>query len=366
MMSADRISAWELQELLAAGQAVTVVDIRSPADREWSIPGSLQLDAYEAAKSGSLGPLANFNFPPGPVVTVCGMGATAAKATDLLRAQGVQAMTLEGGMRAWSLAWNTAQTTISGCDVLQVRRTGKGCLSYIVESQSEAVVIDASLDPDVYVRLLRERGWRLAAVADTHIHADHLSRSRLLAQQEGVDMWMPAQDRTQYRVRSVADGDRIIFGSTALLAMRTPGHTEESTTYLLNSAAAFTGDTLFLNSVGRPDLEGGTGPQLATRARLLHESVRRLLQLPEASLVLPGHVSEPVPFDDRMLATTVATIRDSVALTRLDSAAFVEAVLTRIPPNPPNHSRIVELNERGEVPEDLSELEAGANRCAVV
>jgi len=274
-------------------------------------------------------------------------------------------MTLVGGMRAWSLAWNTAQTTISSCEVVQVRRTGKGCLSYVVESQSEAIVIDASVDPDVYVRLLRERGWRLVAVADTHIHADHLSRSRLLAQQEGVDVWMPAQDRTRYPFRSVADGDRIIFGSTELIAMRTPGHTEESTTYLLNTTAAFTGDTLFLNSIGRPDLEGGTRQQLATRARLLHKSVRSLIQLPEASQVLPGHVSEPVPFDDRVLATTVATSLDSVALTRLDSAPFVEAVLTRIPPNPPNHSRIVELNERGEVPGDPGELEAGANRCAV-
>jgi glyoxylase-like metal-dependent hydrolase (beta-lactamase superfamily II) len=365
MMSADRISARELQELLAAGQPVTVVDIRSRADREWSIPGSLQFEAYDAVKSGSLGPLANLAFPPGPVVTVCEMGGTAAKATDLLRARGVQAMTLEGGMRAWSLAWNTAQTTISGCEVVQVRRTGKGCLSYIVESQSEAVVIDASVDPDVYVRLLRERGWRLVAVADTHIHADHLSRSRLLAHQQGVDVWLPAQDRTQYLLRSVVDGDQIAFGSTALVAMRTPGHTEESTAYLLDSTAAFTGDTLFLNSVGRPDLEGGTRQELASRARLLHISIRRLLQLPEAAQVLPGHVSEPISFDGRVLATTVGAIRDTVSLVRLDSAAFVEAVLARIPPNPPNHSRIIELNERGEVPEDPSELEAGANRCAV-
>src|SRR5713226_113872 len=365
MMTADRISARELQELLAAGQPVTVVDIRSPADREWSIPGSLLFDAYEAAKSGSLGPLANFTLPPVPAVTVCGMGATAAKAADLLRAQGVQAMTLEGGMRAWSLAWNTAQTTISGCDVLQVRRTGKGCLSYIVESQSEAVVIDASLDPDVYVRLLRERGWRLVAVADTHIHADHLSRSRLLAQQERVDVWLPAQDRARYHFRPVADGERIVFGSTALVAVRTPGHTEESTTYLLASTAALTGDTLFLNGVGRPDLEGGSREDLVVRAQLLHRSIQRLLQLPEACQVLPGHVSEPTPFDGRLLATRVGTIRDALALARLDSTSFVQAVLARIPSDPPNHLRIVELNVRGEVVSDPGELEAGANRCAV-
>ena len=65
------MSTEELQDLLAAGQPVTVVDIRTPADREWSIPGSVQVDAYDAVRSGSLGPLADRDFPPGPVVTVC-------------------------------------------------------------------------------------------------------------------------------------------------------------------------------------------------------------------------------------------------------------------------------------------------------
>ncbi|HEV2027741.1 MAG TPA: MBL fold metallo-hydrolase, partial [Candidatus Dormibacteraeota bacterium] len=298
-------------------------------------------------------------------VTICGTGRTAATATALLRATGVQAVTLEGGMRAWSLAWNTAQATISGCEIVQVRRTGKGCLSYIVESDSEAVVIDASLDPDVYVKLLRERGWRLVAVMDTHIHADHLSRSRLLAQQQRVELWLPAQSRIHYPFRPLTDGDRLFFGSAELVALATPGHTTESTTYLLDSAVAFTGDTLFLAGVGRPDLEAGSREESASRARLLYQSISRLLELPEAVLVLPGHISEPIPFDGRLLTSTLKTIRDTVALARLDQAAFVEAVLARIPPNPPNHSRIVELNERGELPEDPSELEAGANRCAV-
>jgi glyoxylase-like metal-dependent hydrolase (beta-lactamase superfamily II) len=262
------MSTEELQDRLAAGQPVTVVDIREPADREWSIPGSIQVDAYDAVKSGSLGPLAGHDFPPGPVVTVCASGRTAATAADLLRATGVQAVTLEGGMRAWSLAWNTAQTTFSGCEIVQV-------------------------------------------------------------------------------------------------ALATPGHTAESTTYLLDDAAAFTGDTLLLAGVGRPDLEGGTPEESASRARLLYASVSGILDLPEAARVLPGHVSEPIPFDGRLLASTVKTIRDTVVLARLDQAASVEAVLARIPPNPPNHSRIVELNERGELPEDPSELEAGANRCAV-
>jgi len=360
----NRISAEELQELLTAGQPVTVVDIRTPADREWSIPASFPIDAYDAVNSGSLGRLADLKVGPGAVVTVCGMGRTSAKAAELLRAAGIEALTLDGGMRAWSTAWNIAETTISGCELVQVRRTGKGCLSYIVASHAEAVVIDASVDPEVYAELLAARGWRLVSVADTHIHADHLSRSRLLAQREGVDFWLPPQNRARFPFRPIVDGGRIAFGSASLVALHTPGHTEESTAYLLDNAV-FTGDTLFLASLGRPDLEGGGREQAAMRARQLGESIRRLLELPAFTLILPGHVSEPIPFDGKLLATRVGEIRETVPLMRLEPDAFVEAVLARIPPTPPNHLQIVELNERGELPDETTDLEAGANRCAI-
>ena len=364
-VTADHISVRELQDLIATGQPVNIVDVRSAADVDWAIPGSAHVDAYDALKSGRIGPLADLNFASGPVVTVCGVGQTAAIATRMLRARGVQACTLEGGMRAWSLAWNTAEAAIGDCDIVQVRRTGKGCLSYMVASQTEAVVIDASVDPDVYVRLLAERGCRLVAVVDTHVHADHLSRSRLLAQITGAELFMPVQDRVHYRFRSLDDASLIQFGPTELVALRTPGHTSESTTYVLESGAAFTGDTLFLSGVGRPDLEGRGGEDARRNARLLHESIGRLLRLPSDTVVLPGHVSDPVPFDHRLLATTVRATRDRVTLLRLDADAFVETVLARIPPTPPNHLQIVELNERGELPDDPSELEAGANRCAI-
>ena len=365
-MTAERTSVSELQELLAAGRPVTMVDVRSLADVDWAIPGSILVDAHDALKAGHLGPLAQLNLPPGPVVTVCAMGNTAAIATDLLRARGVEASTLDGGMRAWSLAWNIAESTVAGYEIVQVRRTGKGCLSYIVASQAEAVVIDASIEPDVYVRLLKQRGWRLVGVLDTHIHADHLSRSRLLAEREGVELCLPAQRRAHFPFRAIADGDTIPFGVAELVALLSPGHTADSTTYLLANVAAFTGDTMFLAGVGRPDLEGGDRNEVVTRVRLLHESIRRLLELPADALILPGHVSDPIPFDGRLLATRAGTIRDTVPLTRLDQDVFVEAILARIPPSPPNHAKIIELNERGELPDDPSELEAGANRCAIV
>ncbi len=147
--------------------------------------------------------------------------------------------------------------------------------------------------------------------------------------------------------------------------MSTPGHTAESTAYLLDKAAAFTGDTLFLAGVGRPDLEGDDREDMARRARQLHESIGRLLELPAEALVLPSHVSVPIRFDKQLLAASVGEIRDAVSMTRLSRDAFVDAVLARIPPSPPNAFEIVELNERGAVPANANDLEAGANRCAI-
>jgi len=103
----------------------------------------------------------------------------------------------------------------------------------------------------------------------------------------------------------------------------------------------------------------------AARARDFHASISRLLELPARTLILPGQVSEPIPFDGQLLGSQFGEIRKGVPLMRLDCEAFAEAVLARIPPPPPNQSRILKLNERGEGPDDTSELEAGANRCAI-
>jgi len=103
----------------------------------------------------------------------------------------------------------------------------------------------------------------------------------------------------------------------------------------------------------------------AARARDFHASISRLLELPARTLILPGHVLEPMPFVFELLGSQFGEIRKGLPLMRLDCEAFAEAVLARIPPPPPNQSRILKLNERGEGPDDTSELEAGANRCAI-
>jgi glyoxylase-like metal-dependent hydrolase (beta-lactamase superfamily II) len=270
-------------------------------------------------------------------------------------------------MKAWSLAWNKADVHLpqSETRVIQVRRVGKGCLSYLIGSRGEAAVIDPALDPEIYLELVGEYGWTLRHVLETHIHADHLSRARKLAERSGATLHLPAQNRVAFSFDAVQDNDMLHVGAAKLTALHTPGHTGESTCYLLDGRALFSGDILFLTSVGRPDLEA-TAEEVRERARLLYQSLQRLLTLAPETLILPGHTGEPILFDGKPITASLAEISDRIELLRLSENQFVETILSRIPPTPPNHHRIVELNEVGLFPVDApTNLEAGANRCAV-
>ena len=363
----NEIDVVTLQEWLRTGRSVVVLDVRNDEDhQQWSIPGSRHVNAYQDLKAGRSGPLAQLSLPSGvPVVTVCNVGRMAAVAAEKLQQRGVEALPLRGGMQAWSLAWNLAEVAVQNAQILQVRRTGKGCLSYIVASDGVAAVIDPSLPAEDYVALAEQRGWRIESVLETHIHADHLSRARILAAQTGARLMLPQQNRVAYPIAPIASGDVIAVGSARLEAIRTPGHTLESTCYVLQNEAVLTGDTLFLAGVGRPDLKASED-EAQRRASLLYGSLLRLRALPDDVLALPGHASEPVAFDGKPLAGRTGEIFSRLQDWFVSEQVFTSRVLERIPATPPNYVRIVELNEAGEpLPEDVTELEAGANRCAV-
>jgi glyoxylase-like metal-dependent hydrolase (beta-lactamase superfamily II)/rhodanese-related sulfurtransferase len=358
-----------LRRWLEEGRPVTVLDVRPAAERaEWAIPGSLHVNAYEALKAHDPSALADVDIPGDePVVTVCAAGKTSLVAAEQLAARGVEALSLEGGMKAWSLAWNTAEVPLStsGIHVIQVRRAGKGCLSYLIGAGEEAFVIDASLDPQVYLDLARSRGWQITSVFDTHIHADHLSRSRQLAEQSGARLFLPDQQRVSFPFTAMRDGDTFATPQLMLTALRTPGHTLESTCYLLNNAFLFTGDTLFPTSIGRPDLHADE-QEARARSALLYQSLHKLLALPLEMLVLPGHASQPVPFDGLLIGARLAEIDEQIGLLHVTQTVFVETLVQRLPATPPNYERITRLNEAGLFPDhEVTELEAGANRCAI-
>jgi len=361
------ITVDELRGLLEHGEPVTVLDVRSATDRaEWQIPGSTHADVHDALWAGDRA-LAHLDLPADrPVFTVCGRGRTSLLAAHQLRARGIPARSLVGGMEAWTLAWNTADVPVAGTTarVVQVRRTGKGCLSYLVAWERHAVVIDPSVDSQVYVDLARTRGWTITGVLDTHVHADHLSRARALAEHTGATLYLPRQDRVAFRFTPLEEGADVQVGEARLRALHTPGHTFESTCYLLDGRALFTGDTLFLNAVGRPDLEASPD-ETRRRAQALHGSLQRIFGLPRDTLVLPAHTDRPVPFDGQPLCAALGRVRERIDLPLDSEPAFVEAILARIPPAPSNHKQIVMLNEAGLLPDGDAALEAGANRCAV-
>jgi glyoxylase-like metal-dependent hydrolase (beta-lactamase superfamily II) len=216
----------------------------------------------------------------------------------------------------------------------------------------------------VYLWLAEGRGWRITRVLDTHVHADHLSRSRRLAELLGATLHMPEGAPVSYPFAALEDGDALEVGSATLEAVRTPGHTPESTSYLLDERALFTGDTLFLSAVGRPDLDA-TPEGSRERARELYRSLQRLFALGADTLVLPGHTSKPVAFDGEPISAPLSEVRESVRVLREGEDTFVEKIAGHVSPTPSNFAHIVELNRAGVSPEgDPTELEAGANRCA--
>ena len=118
---------------------------------------------------------------------------------------------------------------------------------------------------------------------------------------------LPAHQRVRFPFQKIADGDRVSLGSASITAMHTPGHTNESTSYVLNQAAVFTGDTLFTNGVGRPDLHAD--PEAARqRARALFRSLTHLQQLRPETIVLPAHTREPLALDSQPVAARLGAV----------------------------------------------------------
>jgi glyoxylase-like metal-dependent hydrolase (beta-lactamase superfamily II)/rhodanese-related sulfurtransferase len=356
-----------LQDWFSAQRPVTVLDVRNDAARaQWSIPESLHVDAYDQLRSGLPGRLASVDLPRDrPVVAVCNAGRVSQLAANVLTIRGFDAWSLEGGMKAWSLAWNQAEIPMAdpGVRVIQLRRAGKGCLSYLVAPAGDAVVIDPSLEPPVYQRLVQREGWTLRHVVETHVHADHLSRGRALAAATGAQLHLPRQRRVTFAFTPIDDGHQIVVGNTTITALHTPGHTDESMTYLVNGIV-FTGDTLFIRGVGRPDLHTHRD-EARRRARDLFDSLKTLMALPSETLVLPGHTSGAIPFDGQPLTARIQDARAWLTPWMVTEATFVERLLADLPPAPPNFAAIVALNETGDAAADPTELEAGANRCAV-
>jgi len=257
MDAVKEINTNTLRDWLETGKEVSILDVRPIQERtEWFIPGSIYVNAYDKLKAKHPDALHGLHLDKTiPVVTVCASGKTSLIAAGILNEIGFEAYSLQGGMKGWSLSWNTSKLSFPAFEIIQFRRTGKGCLSYIISSNKEAIVVDASLSIEAYQEILLKEKLTLKYVIETHIHADHLSRSKQIAESNNVTLHLPVPNKVVFDFIPVNETTVFQIGNSKIKVMQTPGHTLESICYLINDKVLLTGDTLFINGVGRPDLK---------------------------------------------------------------------------------------------------------------
>ena len=246
---------------------------------------------------------------------------------------------------------------------MQIERFYLGCLahaSYLVYDAGEAAVIDPQRDVTIYIERAAELGLKIRWIIETHLHADFVSGHLELAQDTGATICIGAGSGATFAHRDLRDGDEISLGAATLRAMSTPGHTEESICIvaLENGApkAVFTGDTLFIGDVGRPDLSPTKTPeQLAAMLyRSLHDKV---LKLPAETVVYPAHGAGSLcgrSMSDDASSTIAREMRLNYALQPMTEDAFVHLLTGDLPPRPAYFQDEVARNRAGAAPlEDL-------------
>jgi glyoxylase-like metal-dependent hydrolase (beta-lactamase superfamily II)/rhodanese-related sulfurtransferase len=308
-------------------------------------------------------------------IAVCAKGDSSAFVAEILRDRGMSAVNLTGGMEAWGNLHVPVRVCCPGgrFELWQINRYGKGCLSYVVLAAAQAIVVDPSRHLEVYEAFLRERGAALVQVLDTHVHADHLSGGADLARRAGAPYHVAAGEGFELRraVHPLADGTKLRLGGTGDVTLEvrviaTPGHTPGSTCYLVDGQWLLSGDTIFVNGIGRPDLGGHVEAWGRALFRTLHRGP--LSTLPSEVVVLPAHFASPGEMDrDGVIERRLGDIRAaSPELGLPTEVAFVEAMRGAVKPPPEQYQHVIAANLSSEaVPEEkASEWELGKNQCA--
>ncbi|MHC4813444.1 MAG: MBL fold metallo-hydrolase [Planctomycetota bacterium] len=238
-----------------------------------------------------------------------------------------------------------------------------GCLSqasYLIgdENSGEAAIVDPRRDIDEYLQRAEALGLAIRHVLLTHFHADFVSGHVELRERVGAKIYLGAGAEADYPFVPLADGDTIEMGAVRIQALSTPGHTPESTSYVVYDLAAdrekphavLTGDTLFIGDVGRPDLLASLGVTAKTLAGMMYESLHeKLLALPDETLVYPGHGAGSA-CGKNLSTDTVSTIgqqrRFNCALQAKDKDEFVAMLTADQPPAPAYFGHDADLNRR--------------------
>jgi hydroxyacylglutathione hydrolase len=230
-----------------------------------------------------------------------------------------------------------------------------GCLTH-----GQLAVVDPHVDlVEGYLEEAERLGAPITAVFETHVQADHVSGLPSLVNATGATAYLPTGTTVDFEHVALDDGEVVELGNTIVRALATPGHAPAHNAYLVADLRrgteepwiVFTGDSLLVGDVGRPDLHAGGRPEPA--AKELHASIERLLELPDHVLVYPSHYGGSVcgrGLSSNPFSSIGFERRHNPALEHRDVASFVEALLGDLPPAPANQREIVEANRRGTLP----------------
>jgi len=375
-MAVEEITAQQLESEIIKRQDIAIVDVRPTGEvTSWSIDPeaapfiNVPADAVAADTDTAAKAITTVASNGTKVRLICNRGRASLRAAETLNEHGLVCASVTGGMIAWSRLLALRPVEI-GTDttVIQFMREARGCLSYLVEADGEALVVDPAPAIEVYVAAARSLGAQITHVLDSHIHADHLSGARSLADREGAQLHFgaPALRRgLQYadRIQPVDDGDRIAVGTADLRVLSLPGHTSDNVGVLIDGRAMICGDSLFADSVARPDLEAGDDGAADAARTLFNTLHERILSHSDETILLPCHYSGGRR--DRPVAPMLSEVkRDVASFLELDRETFASEAVAEMPPRPANYLNIIAVNLGAESGPDVGGLEVGANSCA--
>ena len=380
------VTVKEFLRRVDAGEKLLLLDVRNADEAAaWSIDSARPVDAVQVPYFDFIedGEAAVAKVPKdpsrGPVLVLCAKGGSSEFVAELLRTEGYEALNIEGGMEAYGAHLEATRIPLRqderGFEVWQLNRRGKGCLSYVIRAGEDAVVVDPSRNVAFYEDFVRGLGARIVRVLDTHVHADHLSGGPQLAARTGAGFFVTAGEGMTLKlpVTPLLDGELLRLGggegdagvTVQARILATPGHTPGSTSYLVGDRYLLSGDTLFVQGVGRPDLGG----QVEAWGRALFHTLNdRLRHLPDDTVVLPAHYgcrSELGP--QGVVWTSLGALRRRAPEFAIrDEEAFVAAMRKGVKPAPAVYESIVKANLGllSPTPEEAVTWELGKNECA--
>lgn len=372
------IAPAELKNRLDSGEELSLIDTRRPDDFEqWQLThpnltvvnvpftAFLDEDGEEAADEVPDG------IPSGTLVTSCAKGLSSTYVGEYLAREGWDVMALTDGMEGWANLYEDHPLSIpdEGVAAIQLHRPSSGCLSYLFVSDDEAAVIDPlRAFTSEYSALAKSHDATLKYAIDTHVHADHVSGVRELASETDAEVILPAgttERGLDFDATLIEDGETLSVGDQEITAVPLPGHTTEMMGYRFAGVLAG-GDTVFLDSVARPDLEDGDAAQEA--AGVLWETLQSVAAMPDDLTIAPGHVGPTTaPSEDGSFTATVGELKSRLRGFDESREQFVERVTSDLPPQPSNYEEIIEVNlgRESASSEEAFELELGPNNCAV-